>query len=43
MKFRSKRATGLVAFVAAAALALSACGGDDDDSDSTAEGGLRQR
>ena len=38
MKFRSKRATGLVALVAAAALALSACG-DDDDTDSTAEGG----
>ncbi len=39
MRFRSKRATGLVALVAAVALALSACGGDDDDSDSTAEGG----
>ncbi len=39
MRFRSKRATGLVALVAAAALTLSACGGDDDDSDSTAEGG----
>jgi len=41
MKFPSKRATGLVALVASAALVLSACGGDDPDStaDSGSTGG----
>ena len=41
MRFPSNRATGLVALVASAALALSACGGDDDDStaDSGSTGG----
>ncbi|MGH8841015.1 MAG: rhamnose ABC transporter substrate-binding protein [Jiangellaceae bacterium] len=37
MRFPSNRATGLVALVASAALALSACGGDD--ADSTADSG----
>lgn len=41
MRFPSNRATSLVALVASAALALSACGSDDDDStaDSGSAGG----